>query len=46
MGAPEQRLIIIKTGSTLPSLKAARGDFEDWILAGMGAKIAGTGSPG
>ncbi len=29
------KLMIIKTGATLPSLKARRGDFEDWILAGM-----------
>jgi len=27
---------IIKLGSTLPSLSAHRGDFEDWTLAGMG----------
>lgn len=36
MNARGGRLVIIKTGSTLPSLKAVRGDFEDWILAGMG----------
>ena len=30
-----RRLVIIKTGDTIPSLKALRGDFEDWILAGM-----------
>jgi GMP synthase (glutamine-hydrolysing) len=29
------KLMIIKTGATMPSLKARRGDFEDWILAGM-----------
>lgn len=29
-------LLIIKTGSTLPDLAQSRGDFEDWILAGMG----------
>ena len=29
------KLMIIKTGATLPSLKARRGDFEDWIVAGM-----------
>lgn len=29
-------VIIIKTGETMPSLKGRRGDFEDWILAGMG----------
>lgn len=30
------KIVIIKTGSTLPSLKALRGDFEDWIRQGMG----------
>ena len=29
-------LTVIKTGGTLPSLRAQRGDFEDWILEGMG----------
>ncbi len=29
-------ILIIKTGSTLPGLKAKRGDFEDWIRQGMG----------
>jgi GMP synthase (glutamine-hydrolysing) len=29
-------LLILKTGSTLPALAARRGDFEDWILAGLG----------
>lgn len=29
-------LVILKTGSTFPALVARRGDFEDWILAGMG----------
>ncbi len=29
-------VIIIKTGGTMASLKSRRGDFEDWILAGMG----------
>ena len=28
--------LIIKTGTTLPELLASKGDFEDWILAGMG----------
>lgn len=27
---------IIKTGGTFPSLVAQKGDFEDWVLAGMG----------
>jgi GMP synthase (glutamine-hydrolysing) len=30
------RILIIKTGSTLPSLLASKGDFEHWILSGMG----------
>lgn len=29
-------LWILKTGSTLPDLAARRGDFEDWISAGLG----------
>jgi GMP synthase (glutamine-hydrolysing) len=27
-------ILIIKTGSTLASLKSAKGDFEDWIIHG------------
>jgi GMP synthase (glutamine-hydrolysing) len=30
------RVLIVKTGSTFPGLRARRGDFEDWILDGMG----------
>jgi len=30
-----KKILIIKAGSTFPSLVARRGDFEDWILAGM-----------
>ncbi len=30
-------LIILKLGSTLPELAARRGDFDDWIAAGVGA---------
>jgi len=30
-----KKLLIIKTGDTLPELNSKRGDFEDWILAGM-----------
>jgi GMP synthase (glutamine-hydrolysing) len=30
------KILIVKTGSTLPSLKSRKGDFEDWIVAGMG----------
>lgn len=29
---------IIKLGNTLPSLSAHRGDFEVWVLAGMGMR--------
>ncbi|HVO37841.1 MAG TPA: glutamine amidotransferase [Spirochaetia bacterium] len=29
------KIVIIKTGSTLPGLKTRRGDFEDWIRGGM-----------
>jgi GMP synthase (glutamine-hydrolysing) len=31
-----RRILIVKTGSTLPSLLASKGDFEEWVLAGMG----------
>jgi len=27
---------IVKTGVTIPSVAARRGDFEDWIIAGLG----------
>jgi GMP synthase (glutamine-hydrolysing) len=29
-------VLIIKTGNTLESIPRERGDFEDWIMAGMG----------
>ncbi len=29
-------IIIVKVGSTMPSLVSAKGDFEDWILSGLG----------
>ena len=29
-------ILIIKTGSTFPEISKDRGDFEDWIMAGMG----------
>ena len=29
-------LLIVKSGKTLPELVARRGDYEDWISAGMG----------
>ncbi len=30
------QLVILKMGSTLPSLRARKGDFEDWIARGAG----------
>lgn len=30
------RVLIVKTGGTLPELRAQRGDYEEWIAAGMG----------
>lgn len=30
-----RKILIIKTGSTMESLRSRRGDFEDWILDGM-----------
>jgi GMP synthase (glutamine-hydrolysing) len=30
-----RELIILKTGSTLPTLLARKGDFTDWIAAGL-----------
>jgi GMP synthase (glutamine-hydrolysing) len=33
-------LLIIKTGSSIPSLVARRGDFEDWIVQGLGLSRA------
>ena len=32
-----RKLIILKTGSTLPALFARKGDFTDWIIAGLEA---------
>jgi GMP synthase (glutamine-hydrolysing) len=31
-----RKILIVKTGSTLPSLIERRGDFEDWFIDGMG----------
>ena len=31
-----RRLLIVKTGGTMPELRARRGDYEEWIAAGMG----------
>ena len=30
------RVLVLKTGTTLPELRARRGDYEHWIAAGMG----------
>ncbi len=32
-------IAIIKTGDSIPSLVARRGDFEDWIAAGIGDNL-------
>ena len=32
----DHKLLIIKTGSTLPSLLKIKGDFEDWIISRCG----------
>jgi len=29
-------LLVVKCGSTLPAVRERRGDYEDWIVAGMG----------
>jgi GMP synthase (glutamine-hydrolysing) len=34
------RLLIVKTGSTVPSVRQRRGDFEDWIAAGLGVPLS------
>ncbi len=35
---PSRRpLLIVKTGGTLDALRAAHGDFEDWVARGLGA---------
>jgi GMP synthase (glutamine-hydrolysing) len=31
-----RRPLVVKTGGTLPALRERRGDYEDWIAAGMG----------
>jgi GMP synthase (glutamine-hydrolysing) len=36
MARKDFRLLILKMGGTLPALKSRRGDFEDWIIAGLG----------
>lgn len=35
-----KRMLILKTGATFPELAAARGDYEDWFLAGLGVPAA------
>ena len=34
-GSTLGEFLVIKVGSTYPSLRSRKGDFEDWILAGM-----------
>jgi GMP synthase (glutamine-hydrolysing) len=31
-----RRVLVVKAGRTLPSLRARRGDYDAWIVAGMG----------
>jgi len=33
------KMLVIKAGSTTPALAARRGDFEDWVLAGLQVDI-------
>ena len=35
----EKVVLIVKTGDALPSVKQRRGDYEDWIAAGLGRSI-------
>jgi len=35
-GPGAKPLLVVKCGSALPALRETRGDYEDWILAGMG----------
>jgi GMP synthase (glutamine-hydrolysing) len=34
-----RRILVIKTGTTLPSLLARQGDFEDWVISGLGVPL-------
>lgn len=34
--APKARFLIVQTGSTLPELRARRGDFPEWFRRGLG----------
>lgn len=38
MARKKKKIVIMKVGSTFPQLAARRGDFEDWVLAGMGVE--------
>jgi GMP synthase (glutamine-hydrolysing) len=31
-----RRVLVVKTGTTLPELRPHRGDYEDWIVEGLG----------
>jgi GMP synthase (glutamine-hydrolysing) len=31
-----ERILILKMGCTLPSLKSRKGDFEEWVITGLG----------
>lgn len=33
------RVLVLKTGTTLPELRQRRGDYEHWIVAGMGLSL-------
>jgi GMP synthase (glutamine-hydrolysing) len=35
-----KRVLIVKTGGTMPEVRARRGDYEAWIAAGMGLSPA------
>jgi len=36
MDGPAGRILIVKAGTTFPSIRDSWGDFEDWIVDGMG----------
>ena len=33
------QVLVIKTGTTLPALLTTQGDFDDWVIAGLGVKL-------
>src|SRR5271157_3915438 len=37
-GTDRRGILVLKMGSTLPSLSPKKGDFEDWIIAGLGLR--------